>query len=111
MEVRKLTAKDVFTVASILGKCGQEATKIMGSLDSKNESAIGLTFISIALQYAEKDIKEWLCSLVGKTSDEFDNLPLDAPLEIVEKLFEQEDIPRFFERARGLFQKIQRGKK
>jgi len=104
MEVRKLTAKDVFTVASILGKCGTEASKVIGSLldGGENYSATGIAVISVALQYAESDIKKWFCSLVGKTEKEFDGLDFDAPLEIIEKLVAQEDIPAFFERAKGL---------
>ncbi len=102
MEVRRLTAEDLFTVATILGKCGQDATRIISSLTEKSDSAVGMAIISVALAHAENEIKDWLASLVDKTPEEFAKLPFSAPLEIVEKLFEQEDIPSFFGRAKKL---------
>lgn len=43
-----------------------------------------------------------MADLVGRSVEEFDSLPFDAPLAVVEKLAEKEDIAGFFKRARKL---------
>lgn len=40
LEVRKLTAKDLFTIANILGKCGEEAAKVTSSIGEGNPNQL-----------------------------------------------------------------------
>jgi len=103
LEIRKLETHDLFTVATILGKCGEEATKVISQIgEGKSATAIGLAFLAVVLKHAESDIKKWMASLIGKSVEEFDKLPFDTPLAIVEKLAKTEDIKGFFMRARKL---------
>lgn len=105
MEVRRLKTKDFFTVATMLSKMAGDA--MHGMADAANNSAqVGATFISSALKYAESDLKAWLSDLVGIKPDEFDELPFDAPLEIVEQLADKENLVNFFLRVKGLRDKI-----
>lgn len=125
-QVRNLQTKDLYALVRILGKCGKDALiQISATLaaakvetkeneedpadvsvakDDKDKSniSVGLTIISTLLLYAESDIKPFFASLVDKTTEEFDKLPFDATLAIIEELGKKEDLPNFFKRAMSL---------
>lgn len=112
LQVRRLKTKDLFTVATIIGKCGQDFLLLAGSIISqltgvKNKKdnrfqLVGAAIFTSALKYAGTDIKSWLADLVGKKLDEFDELEFDATLKIIEKLSQQEDLKSFFDSALAL---------
>lgn len=104
MEIRRLKTKDFFTVATLLGKMASEATKEIG--EGSSASQIGTIFVSNALKFAEKDLKNWLADLAGIEPKEFDELPFDAPIDIIEQLAEREDLNSFLQRVMQLRSKF-----
>lgn len=105
MEIRNLQTSDFFKVATIISKITAEAMKdIVGG--TQDTAQVGAAFISSAFKHAETDVKIWLASLIGKTPAEFDEMPFDTPLEIIEVLAERENLKSFFLRAKGLAGKV-----
>jgi hypothetical protein len=104
LQVRNLKTSDFFVMAKIVSKMG---TKVLKQLsESTTELQAGLLFVTIVLENAEADMKAWLADLAGKTAEEFDQLSFDAPIEVIEKLSEKEDLNAFFGRVRALVNKI-----
>lgn len=106
-QVRRLKTKDLYSLITILGKCGKEAiSKISEAVNPENKqmdnSSVGLAVISTLLLYAEEEIKPFFASIVDKTVEEFNELPFDATLVIIEELGKKEDLPNFFKRALDL---------
>jgi hypothetical protein len=58
------------------------------------------------MQYAENEISEFLASIAEMDIATFNEQPFDFPLSVIEHLSETENLPLFFERARGLLGKI-----
>lgn len=104
MEVRRLQTSDLFKVATMLSKITAGASKDV--LEGMTATQTGALFISNAFRFAETDVKAWLAELVDMSVEEFDKLPFDAPIEIVEALADQEDLASFFQRVKGLAGKI-----
>lgn len=131
MKVRRLKTKDLFTVATIIAKCGNDffitAGRLLIGMNDEEEvengkkgkkeekrktnyGAIGISVFTSLLKYADTDIKEWLASMVEMEVKEFDELPIDAPVEIIEEMARQEDLKDFFTRVMGLRKNIFGGK-
>lgn len=127
--VRSLEVRDIFTVAGMLKKItGERREEIInlikplsGNKKDKDkqeteeekeqgtlEAGLNLAFyiFDLLIEYAEGDLKKWGASLVGKTPEEFDQLPIDTPLTIIESLAESEDLAGFFQKVSGLYRKI-----
>jgi hypothetical protein len=102
MEIRKLNALDLMNVVTILGKVG---TNLKLSDDMSN-TQLGIQFISVACQYAQKEVSELLASLAGMSMEEFQQQDIDFPLDVIEQLAEQEDLKSFFMRAGNLMKKL-----
>lgn len=64
--------------------------------------AFGVQLFSVVLSIAETEIKAFMADLVNMKVAEFDVLPYQAPLVIIEKLAKEEDLPAFFQRATKL---------
>jgi hypothetical protein len=101
--MRKLNTYDLFRTAAILGKIGTNL-KITPDMDPKQ---LGVSFFACALQYAESDLKDLLANICEMKTEEFEKMPFDYPLEVIEKLMESEDIKNFLERAKSLARKMQ----
>jgi hypothetical protein len=100
MDVRRLEAKDFFSIASILGKIGKDTfSKLEEEL---TESQMGLLFITNALKYAETEFKQLFASLTNTKPEDFDHLEFEAPIEVLEKIAEQEDLKKVFLRLKNL---------
>ena len=96
--MRKLNSKDLMTVVKIVGKVG---TTLKPEPDA-TEAQLGINFFASALIYAESDIKPLLASVAEMTEEEFDKMPFDYPLEVIEWLAENEDLGAFFTRVKQL---------
>jgi hypothetical protein len=101
--MRKLNTFDLFRTAAILGKIGTNL-KITADMDPKQ---LGVSFFACALQYAETDLKNLLANISEMSTEEFEKMPFDYPLELIENLIESEDIKSFLERAKSLTRKMQ----
>jgi hypothetical protein len=106
MEVRNLKTSDFFIVAKILSKIGGRALKEID--EQTNSMQAGVLLLTSALENADQDLLKWLADLGGMEAEEFAEQAFDAPITIIEKLAEKEDLTRFFERVRGLVKKISR---
>lgn len=104
MDVRKLEAKDFFTIAQLLGKIGRETFSGV-DYEKVTEGQLGLLVVTACLEYAETDFKNFFASLTNTNPEEFDHLPFDAPIVVIEKLMEQEDMNQVFLRLKGLAKK------
>jgi len=105
IKIRPLQIKDVFAVARMLGKITKSAREELASAikDAKaDRTELGIAMIQSIFTAAEEDLKSWLADLVGKDKAEFEAMPANAVLDIVEKLAEQEDIKDFFAKASQL---------
>lgn len=105
MEIRRLKTKDFFTVATMLSKMAGDTMRNLSG-ETNDAASVGASFISNAFKYAESDIKDWLADLAGIAKDAFDELPFDAPIEIIERLAEQENLTSFLQRVMGLKDKL-----
>lgn len=90
-------ASEPITEEEIKLKVAEESSK-----KEKNNMSVGLAVITTLLVYAETDIKPFFASLINKTVSEFDELPMDTTLVIIEELGQKEDLPNFFKRAMSL---------
>lgn len=98
--IRRLSVIDVFKVASILGKVYKQSGGIRPQAQGENqEQSFTLLFLS-ALPTMEKEIVEFLSSLIGVTTEEFANLPPESIIDIIEGLAQSEDLKRFFNRVK-----------
>lgn len=120
LKVRKLKTKDLFTVADILGDCGEDFLKTAGTIIRKalmekrkgkrkgtslmTYQMIGVTLFTSALKQASKKVKELLADLIDKKVEEFDEMPIDTSLNIIKILGEQEDLTDFFQKVSSLIE-------
>lgn len=105
MEIRPLQAKDVFTVARMLGKITKSARLELARVitaPKTNPTELGIALFQSIFTEAEEDIKMWMADLVGKPKEEFEKMPATAVLDIIEALAAREDIRDFFARASRL---------
>ena len=100
--MRKLNTSDLMTVVSIFGKVG---TQLKTTEDMTN-AQVGIQFLATAAQYAEEDLTKLLASVSEMEIEEFKNMPIDYPLEVIEQLAENEDLQTFFKRVKGLTEKL-----
>lgn len=103
-EVRRLNAKDLFKMTKILSVISGDLRETLKDVDMKkvDNQVLGIIIVEAAMKHAEGQMKELLADLVGMTAEEFEQLPFDAPLEILTILAKQEDLKDFLEKAKGL---------
>lgn len=68
--------------------------------------SLGVKVIKLALDTLEEEIVTWFADLTGKSVQEFDELPFNVEMVILEKLLEQPELSDFFTRASRSFRKI-----
>lgn len=100
--MRKLNTNDLMTVVGILGKVGANIKTSEGMTNAQ----VGLQFLSTAAQYAEQDLTRLLANVSEMTIEEFKEMPIDYPIEVIEWLAENEDLASFFKRVKGLTEKL-----
>lgn len=100
--MRKLNTLDLLKVTSMFGKIGKKVEISEGM----TEQQIGLTFFASALEHAETELKELLAGVAEMTVEEFEKMPFDYPLDVIEHLIENEDMQGFLQRVKGLIEKL-----
>lgn len=121
IELRKLEAKDIAPMASILSKIGLKEIKDCFNPDDIQElasgksaeeaaAAVGLTiFADIAgvifanYDKCQDDIFRLLASLSGKSKEEIASLPMDSFAEMVIEVVKKEEFKDFFKVVSKLF--------
>jgi len=109
IQVRPLEVQDFFTVARMLGKVTKGARmQLASALTGKkvNHTEVGMVVFQSIFTEAEKDLKAWLASLIGKEVEEFDKMPATAVLEVIDQLAAKEDIRDFFVKASELASRL-----
>lgn len=111
IEVRALAVDDIFTVARMLSKVtkaarAELATALVEQEEGKeNPTELGMVLFQTLFIESEDDLKDWLASLVEKTTEEFGKLPAVALVHIVECLIAQEGVADFFAQVSQLVTK------
>jgi hypothetical protein len=100
--MRKLNTSDLMTVVAIFGKVGTQLKTEEGMTNAQ----VGIQFLATAAQYAEEDLTKLLASVSEMEVEEFKNMPIDYPIEVIEHLAENEDLQTFFTRVKGLTEKV-----
>ena len=121
IELRKLEAKDVAPMASILSKIGMKEIKACFNPDDIQEivsgkdaedaaAAVGFTVIfdiaGVILGNYEKcqdDIFKLIASLSGKDKEGIAKLPLDTFFELIIEIVQKEEFKDFFKVVSKLF--------
>jgi len=99
MEIRALKAKDVKTLAKMLGKLKESSIgDILVSIEKQaNPMKVGLSLFHIVAADLTDDIYAWLADLIGKKPDDLDEMDFNAPAEIVKALVSRGDFKSFFD--------------
>lgn len=115
--VRRLQTRDLFVLARIISKSTDELQeRIEGVLNRKLERdqeaiLLGLVVFESGIRQAATELQGWLASMADPelSEEDFGQLPLDAPLEMVEKIMEQEQesLPGFLVKLQALMAKGQ----
>lgn len=71
-----------------------------------DQQLFGIIVIEAAMKHAETDMKSLLADLIGVTVEEFEKEPFDAPITILEKVADQENLKDFFSKVQGLQKKF-----
>lgn len=126
LTLRRLTARDVFTVLTLLTDSvgtAAEVKKIFTDIGKATTTGIGLNIadengiaavgisavwglVSGLLHKNQDEFVGWLASLVGLTKDEFDLLPPSAVIDVLTVLKAHEDLADFFERLSGVLSSL-----
>jgi len=130
MQIRNLKTKDMLAVIGMLMKVGGGVRKELArmivsrtsqsSQSSKKTSSderitqmvnIALTVLTACYENVYDDFIEWLASLCGEngvTVAEYNELPVETTLDLIDQLANAEDTQRFFSRVWQLFNRMNR---
>ena len=123
LTLRRLTARDVFTVLTLLTDSVGSAAEVKKLFTDISRAATGLStagedglaavgisavwgLVSGLLHKNQDAFVGWLASLVGLTQEEFDELPPSAVIDILAALKSHEDMADFFERLSGVLSSL-----
>jgi len=105
--MRKLKAKDLFIVGSMLRKVAPELVKVDFKGDvtqdtDERASNLGKVIVPLVFDACFEDAWAWLADVAEMSIDEFNSQAVDFPIEVVEYLIKTEDMKSFFVRAGSL---------
>lgn len=102
-QLRRLGVRDTFAIARIVAVGAAALNRPLGNdLTAEN---IGQLLLS-GFMAAEETTMKLLASVIGVTVPELEQMPMEAPLEIVAALAEHQDLRAFFARAGELMKKV-----
>lgn len=106
--MRALNTSDLMKAVAIAGKIGMKAKDAMKLKEGEqmDNAAIGITYFSVAAEHAEKDVKAFLAGIAEMSIEEFDKMPFDYSLEVIEHLTDTEDLAGFLQRVGSLMKRI-----
>ncbi len=98
MEIRELRAKDVKTLAKMLGKLKPESIESVslvkgGKVDPMQ---VGLSLFHVIAADLTDDIYTWLADLIGKKPAELDEMSFNIPSDIIKAIIARGDFGDFF---------------
>jgi hypothetical protein len=65
-------------------------------------SKIGIEIVKLLIETLETDVSAWFADLLGVTVEQFDEMPFDVELQIIDQLISAEESNRFFTTASQL---------
>jgi hypothetical protein len=87
-------------VLNLISSAAPGSTQTPESTKPDNSAlTIGIELIKLALTTPEDDVAAWFASLIGKTPEEFDDLPLDIEVRIIDQLRNAPEVNVFFSGA------------
>lgn len=121
IKIRSLKVKDRAVLAEMVKKMVDKmgnnnllnfiipdaSTAKQGKADNSSFATIGLQILRMLLDALGDDMRKWFASLVEKTPEEFDELPFDTEIIILEQLTEAKEANDFFTGALRLYKKMQ----
>lgn len=85
------------------GKAGEKET------GRENDfSRLGIEMVKLMLEVIEDDVSRWFADLLGVSPQEYDELPFDTELRVLEQLCDAEEINRFFSSALRLSSRMKK---
>lgn len=119
IKIRKLCRKDRCTLTSLItkfvGKTGQHnLTNMVPSLDEAtkkdNDQKEMLTFtvqlLTDMVKHIDAEIAPWFADLIGVSVEEFDDLPFDVEVDIIDQLISSTKFVAFFFKVSQVRKKI-----
>ena len=121
IKIRSLKVKDRIVLAEMVKKLADklgdnnllnfispnESAVKSDKADNTNFTIIGLRVLKMLLETLGEDMREWFASLIDKTPEEFDELPFDTEIKIIEQLTDSREANDFFTGALRLYKKMQ----
>ncbi len=96
IEVRELKAKDLKTVAKMLGKLkASSVAEIFKGTETSTPMQTGVALFHVLAADVTDEIYEWLADLAGLTAAELDELPASTPVDIVKVLVSRGEFQSF----------------
>jgi hypothetical protein len=120
IKIRELKRKDRVTLAAMIRKMvdkigDQKILNLMVSdtsqekneaIDTKDQfSKIGIEIIKLLLETIEGDVTVWFADLLSVTVEQFDDMPVDIELQVIDQIISAPEANRFFTSASHLFSK------
>lgn len=124
-KIRKLTRKDRKTFTAILAAFASfEGNKSLKEIipkapvpkgeaeekdgDDSSDKMLDLItkVMDGVLETLEEDVAKWFIDLLGVTKEQYDELPFDIEIHVVEQLKANAGFSNFFAKAFGLYKKI-----
>jgi hypothetical protein len=104
-QLRRLGVRDTFAIARIVAVGAAAMNRPLGNSAMSDPSALAPLLLS-GLMAAEETTMKLLASVIDVTVPELEQMPMEAPLEIVAALAEHQDLRAFFARAGELMQRL-----
>lgn len=106
LKVRRLKSGDFLQVASMIGQMSTDVIRNMSSTTTEYQA--GILFLSAALKQCKTEIRVLLADLLegNVTVEEFEKMPFDTPIKILDKVAEQENMQQVFLQLKGLMKKF-----
>lgn len=120
-KIRPLTRGDRVTLSRMIEKVADKAAPTLLDIVSLNspdgkkmseaemkaqQSKFGLEVIRLLMGVLNDDLTEWFASLYDMTPEEFDKMPFDIEVKIVEQLQAADEVTGFFSGASQQFKAI-----
>jgi hypothetical protein len=122
-KIRPLKRKDRKTVSAMIAKMADKlgntgilnlissATTTTKSADGEkkqndNSISIGIEIIKLLITTLEDDVTAWFADLIGVSIADFDELPIDIEIQIIEQLRKAPEVGVFFSGASRQFKEI-----
>jgi hypothetical protein len=104
--LRPIVTKDLFTVIRIIlpkldiQRIREIYSDIRNQPPEQRESYFGMVGVEILTMVlevvAEDAVQEWLADLIGKTKEQFLDMPLDTTFKVLQAMWADEDIRKIF---------------